>query len=158
MGLLGRPGISREGHGSLAGFPTNPAGCYTGAAGVVTEIQGGEGGGMWEKAVKLREVEDKAVGDYLAAKCTVGRPRWTSGLWSAVMPRVCYWTHIKIKTHVNKSTKYAHKGAHSLCNAEHCRPTAAETCKYAVSPSAHTLTLTLASPTQLAHFTDTYHK
>lgn len=91
--------------------------------------------------MKLREVEDEAVGDYLAAKCTVGRPRWTSGLGSAVMPRVCYWTHIKIKTHVNKSTKHAHKGAHSLCNTERCRPAAAETCKYTVSPSTHALTL-----------------
>lgn len=45
LGLLGRLGISREGHGSLAGSPTTPAGCYTGAAGVVAEIQGDEGGG-----------------------------------------------------------------------------------------------------------------
>lgn len=31
----------------------------------------------------------EVVGDYLTAKCTVGRPRWTSGLWSAVMPGLC---------------------------------------------------------------------
>lgn len=43
-----------------------------------------------ERAVKLREVEDEAVGDYLTAKCTTGRPRWTSGLWFAAMPSVCY--------------------------------------------------------------------
>lgn len=55
--------------------------------------------------MKLREVEDEAVGDYLAAKCTAGRPRWTSGLWSAAMPRVCYRTHMKTKT---PSTKYVH--------------------------------------------------
>ena len=42
-----------------------------------------------ERAVKQREVEDEAVGDYLTAKCTVGKPRWASGLWSAVMPSVC---------------------------------------------------------------------
>lgn len=107
MGLLGRLGISREGHGSLAGSPTTPAGCYTGAAGVVAEIQGDEGGGR-ERAVKLREVEDEAVGDYLTAKCTAGRPRWTSGLWSAMMPSVCYRTHIRTKTHANKSTKSVH--------------------------------------------------
>ena len=93
MGLRGRLGISREGHGSLAGSPTTPSGCYTSAAGVVAGIQG-DGGGGRERAVKLREVEDEAVGDYLAAKCTVGRPRWTSGLWSAVMPSLCYCTHI----------------------------------------------------------------
>lgn len=46
--------------------------------------------------MKLREVEDEAVGDYLAAKCSVGRPRWTSGLWSAVMPTVCYGTYTYI--------------------------------------------------------------
>lgn len=45
---------------------------------------GGRGG-----AGRLRELEDEAMGDYLTAKCTVGRPRWTSGLWSAVMPSVC---------------------------------------------------------------------
>lgn len=59
--------------------------------------------------MKLREVEDEAVGDYLAAKCTVGRPRWTSGLWSAVMPTVCYGTYTyiytKTKTHANKKHK-----------------------------------------------------
>lgn len=59
--------------------------------------------------MKLREVEEEAVGDYLAAKCTVGRPRWTSGLWSAVMPTVCYGTYTyiytKTKTHANKKHK-----------------------------------------------------
>lgn len=102
----------------MAGSPTTLSGCYTGAAGVVTEIQGDEGGGR-ERAVKLREAEDEAVGDYLTAKCTVGRPRWTSGLWSAVMPSVCYRTHIEI--HATKSTKCAHTKdyciMHTLCNA-----------------------------------------
>lgn len=63
--------------------------------------------------MKLREVEDEAVGDYLAAKCTVGRPRWTSGLWSAVMPTVCYGTYTFIyirrqRRMQTKSTKYTH--------------------------------------------------
>ena len=43
-----------------------------------------------ERAVKLREVEDEPRGDYLTVKCNVGRPRWSMGLCSAVMPSVCY--------------------------------------------------------------------
>lgn len=65
-GLLGRLGFSRGGHGSLAGSPYRPVGFDTGAAGTAAEIQGDVGGGGG--AVKLREVEDESVGDYLAAK------------------------------------------------------------------------------------------
>lgn len=107
--------------------------------------------------MRLREVEDEAVGDYLAAKCTVGRPRWTSGLWSAVMPRVCYWTHIKIKTHANKSTKHAHKQTHSLCNAEHCSRNM-QICSISINTHVNTHVNTHAGVANMAHFTDTYHK
>ncbi|MEQ2233557.1 hypothetical protein ILYODFUR_023086 [Ilyodon furcidens] len=66
QGIHGRLGISREGHGILAGSFTTPTGCEAGAAGAVTGIRGEGVGGRVNRAVKLREVEDKSVGDYFA--------------------------------------------------------------------------------------------
>ena len=123
-GLLGRLGISREGHGSLAGSLTAPAGCYSAAAaGVVRAIRGGGGGGgVEEGAAKLREVEDEAMGDYLTANCTVGRPRWTSGPRPAAMPSVCYRTymHKYMRTQPEaQSTKHTHQRRQSVCITEY---------------------------------------
>ena len=122
--------------------------------------------------MKLREVEDEAVGDYLAAKCTVGRPRWTSGLWSAVMPTVCYgtytYTYIYIYTQRHtqtKSTKYArtkeciHYATPSFWSFE-SNYIADCAHKYTVYINTHTLALPLGcvSNIQFAHCSDTYHK
>lgn len=97
--------------------------------------------------MKPREAVDEAVGDYLAAKCTEGRPRWTSGLWSAVMPRLLPHTYIKIKTKTRQAQtpKSAFIMQHLALNAD-C--------------SLYTLALPLGGVpnTWFARFTDTNHK
>lgn len=53
-------------------------GCSS-AAGAESEIHRVKVGGQEDRAAELRRVEGQAVGDYLSAKGTVGRPRWSGG-------------------------------------------------------------------------------
>lgn len=81
---------------------TAPAGHNSWAAGVVTEIWWKEWGVRAERAVKLREVEDKSVGDYLTAKGPDGP------LGDGELPHhvwVTPWT----LTHNNKELNMLHK-------------------------------------------------
>lgn len=120
MGLLGRLGISREGHGSLAGSPTNPAGCYTGAAGVVTEIQGGVKVGMGVEGESCEAVGGRGRGSGGLSRCKMHCREAQMDQWAVVCcdaKCVLPDTKIKTKTHAN-STKCAHLAtlAIALCN------------------------------------------
>lgn len=75
--LLGRLGISGEGHGSLAA--EHPVWLLRCCWHPVRDSWG-EGGGQEDRAAELRQEEEQAVGDYRSAKHTVGRPRWSGGL------------------------------------------------------------------------------